>query len=142
MIHVPAAATYKSSAGLRAVVLVVLLVSMTCASALAQQQRPGPPQRPGQGGPLEVDITQGSLKPIPIAVPEFLGEDVQFALEVSNVVALDLERSGLFQPLDRASFLERPRDLNAPPRLQDWRVLNAQALVVGRAEHASDGRVV
>ena len=30
-----------------------------------------------QSGPLEVDITQGTLKPIPIAMPEFLGEDPQ-----------------------------------------------------------------
>ena len=98
--------------------------------------------RPAQSGPLEVDITQGTLKPIPIAVPEFLGEDPQFALEVSDVVAADLERSGLFEPLDRASFIDRPRDLNAPPRFQDWRVINAQALVVGRAGRAPDGRVV
>ena len=75
-------------------------------------------------------------------MPEFLGEDPQFALEVSDVVAADLERSGLFQPLDRAAFIDRPRDLNAPPRFQDWRIINAQALVVGRAGRAPDGRVV
>jgi len=85
---------------------------------------------------------EGTLKPIPIAVPEFLGEDPQFAIDVSNVVAADLERSGLFEPLDRASFIEQVRDLNTPPRLQEWRVLNAQALVVGRAGRAPDGRVV
>jgi len=124
-------------------VLGALLAWLAWNPAEAQQQRPGaaPGPRPGQGAPLEVDITQGTLKPIPIAVPEFLGEDPQFAAEVSNVVAADLERSGLFQPLDRASFLERPRDLNAPPRFADWRVLNAQALVVGRAGRTSDGRL-
>src|SRR5689334_21478445 len=104
--------------------------------------RPQPPSRPAQSGPLEVDITQGTLKPIPIAVPEFYGEEPQFALEVSDVVAADLERSGLFEPLDRAAFIDRPRDLNVPPRFQDWRVLNAQAVVVGRAGRSPDGRVV
>jgi TolB protein len=113
---------------------------LAAAPAAEAQQRQGP--RAGQGGPLEIDITQGTLQPIPIAVPEFLGEDPQFALEVSDVVAADLERSGLFQPLDRAAFIDRPRDLNAPPRFQDWRVLNAQALVVGRAGRGPDGRVV
>ena len=54
----------------------------------------------------------------------------------------DLERSGLFQPLDPASFIDRVRDLNAPPRFQDWRVINAQALVVGRAGRGTDGRYV
>src|SRR5688572_12839626 len=119
----------------------VLLLLVLAFQAEAQQQAPkGSGPRPS--GPLEVDITQGTLQPIPIAVPEFLGEDPQFALEVSDVVAADLERSGLFQPLDRASFIDRPRDLNAPPRFQDWRVINAQAVVVGRAGRAPDGRVV
>ena len=69
-------------------------------------------------GPLEVDITQGTLKPIPIAVPEFLGEDPQLRRSrSSDVVAADLERSGLFQPLDRASFIDRSRDLNAAAAL-------------------------
>jgi TolB protein len=93
-------------------------------------------------GPLEVDITQGTLKPIPIAIPEFLGDDPRFALEVSNIVSADLERSGLFQPLDRASFIDTVRDMNAPPRFPDWRALNAQALVVGRAFRGPDGRLV
>ena len=133
-------------------ILAALLLCLTCATSQAQQPQPRPnppppgqkssPPRPAQSGPLEVDITQGTLKPIPVAVPEFLGEDGQFALEVSDVVAADLERSGLFEPLDRASFIDRPRDLNAPPRFQDWRVINAQALVVGRAGRAPDGRVI
>ncbi len=126
--------------------LVILAIATALGSADAQQPqpRPGPAPgpRPGQGGPLEVDITQGTLKPIPIAVPEFLGEDPQFAREVADIVAADLERSGLFEPLDRASFIERTRDLNAQPRFQDWRVINAQALVVGRAGRAPDGRLI
>jgi TolB protein len=133
--------------------LAALLLFLTSFASQAQQPPPRPnggpppatrpqPQRPAPSGPLEVDITQGTLKPIPIAVPEFFGEDAQFALEVSDVVAADLERSGLFEPLDRASFIDRPRDLNVPPRFQDWRVINAQAVVVGRAGRSPDGRVV
>ena len=123
------------------------MLELGLAAAHAQPQQrpagpaPAPAARPGQGAPLEIDITQGSLKPIPIAVPEFLGDDPRFALEVSDVVAADLERSGLFQPLDRAAFIDRPRDLNAAPRFQDWRILNAQALVVGKASRGPDGRV-
>jgi TolB protein len=121
-------------------VFVLVLALMVMLAQAEAQQRTGSAQRPS--GPLEVDITQGTLKPIPIAVPEFLGEDPQFGLEVSNVVAADLERSGLFQPLDRTAFIDRVRDINAPPRLQDWRVLNAQALVLGRAGQAPDGRLI
>jgi TolB protein len=146
------------SSALQIVCSALLLLLGLAVHAEAQQQRPpgwgsGPSQgSPGQGapgggggsrpsGPLEVDITQGTLKPIPIAIPEFLGEDPRFAVEVSNIVAADLERSGLFQPLDRASFIDQVRDMNAPPRFQDWRALNAQALVVGRAYHGPDGRL-
>ena len=132
-----------------AAALLFLLLGHPSAPALAQQvfqqpptQRAQPPPGPRPGGPLEVDITQGSLKPIPIAVPEFLGEDLQFSRDVTQVIAADLERSGLFQPLDPASFIDRPRDLNAPPRFADWRVLNAQALLVGRAGGSGDGRLV
>jgi len=122
---------------------ILLLVGVFALGAQAQQRQSPGGARPGQGGgPLEVDITQGTLKPIPIAVTEFLSEDPQFGLEVSDVVAADLERSGLFAPLDRASFIDRTRDLNAPPRFQDWRVINAQALVLGRASRSGDGRVI
>ena len=93
-------------------------------------------------GRLQGEVQGGTLKPIPIAIPEFLGDDPRFALEVSNIVAADLERSGLFQPLDRASFIDQVRDMNAPPRFPDWRALNAQALVVGRAFRGPDGRLV
>jgi TolB protein len=134
-------------------VRVALLLLLLCAlalvlpSAFAQQppqRRPGPapPARAGQGAPLEVDITQGTLQPIPIAVPDFLGEDPQLTHDLTQVVSADLERSGLFQPLDPAAFIDRPRDLNVPPRFADWRVLNAQALLVGRVGRAGDGRIV
>jgi TolB protein len=83
---------------------------------------------------------EGTIAPIPIAIPEFLGEDRRFAAEVTGVVTADLERSGLFQPLDPASFIDRVRDLNAAPRFQDWRVVGAQALVVGRGGSGNDGR--
>ena len=71
------------------------------AGAAEAQQRGFKRRRSGQRA-LEVDITQGTLKPIPIADPGVCRAKMQrFAVELSNVVAADLERSGLFQPLDR-----------------------------------------
>jgi TolB protein len=121
--------------------LSALLVTLLAAAAQAQQ-RGGQAPPPRGGGPLEVDITQGTLKPIPIAIPEFAGEDQRFATELTNVLAADLERSGLFQPLNRDSFIQRLADLNSTPRFSDWRAINAQALVVGRAGRGSDGGLV
>ncbi|MGB4866527.1 MAG: Tol-Pal system beta propeller repeat protein TolB [Hyphomicrobium sp.] len=85
--------------------------------------------------------TQGTIAPIPIAVPLFLGDDPQLAGDISNVVVADLERSGLFQPLDRESFLEQIRDVNAEPRFPDLRSIRADALVVGRIVKGGDGKV-
>ncbi|MEL6373665.1 MAG: Tol-Pal system beta propeller repeat protein TolB [Pseudomonadota bacterium] len=89
-------------------------------------------------GPLEVDITQGVLKPISIAVPLFAGPDQQFAGQIADIVSADLKRSGLFAPIDRAAFLERDLTPDRAPRFVNWRPLNAQALVVGQAERRGD----
>lgn len=120
-------------------VCALLLLLAHALPALAQQPAKRPP---ASSGPLEIDITQGQLKPIPIAVTEFLGEDPRLSHDISDVVAADLERSGLFAPLDRASFIEQIRDSNVPPRFADWRVLNAQAVVVGRVARGPDGRLI
>jgi TolB protein len=88
-----------------------------------------------------VTVDEATLKPRPIAVPEFLSEDPRLGTDVANVVAADLERSGLFQPLDRAAFIERLRDLNVAPRFLDWRSVGAEALVVGRTSLLPDGRI-
>lgn len=85
--------------------------------------------------------SEGSLSPIPIAIPEFVGDNPALAVEISNVVANDLESSGLFKPLDRASFLEAVRDINAPPRLVDWRQIGADALAVGKVSRDASGRL-
>ena len=86
--------------------------------------------------------TQGTIAPIPIAIPAFLGDDPKLAADIADVVAADLDGSGLFQPLDRASFLEQIRDVNAAPRFADWRPIRADALVVGGVARGADGRIV
>ena len=88
-----------------------------------------------------VTIDEANLRPRPIAIPLFLGEDPKLAAEVTAIVAGNLERSGLFQPLDRGAFLEQVRDVLATPRFADWRAVGAEALVVGRVAQLPDGRV-
>ena len=85
--------------------------------------------------------TQGTIAPIPIAIPDFSGADPKLAADISEIVTADLQHSGLFQPLDRASFLERIVNVNTAPRFPDWRAIQAQALVVGNVSRAGDGRV-
>ncbi|HWK01930.1 MAG TPA: Tol-Pal system beta propeller repeat protein TolB [Xanthobacteraceae bacterium] len=92
---------------------------------------------------LRLDVTQGTPQPIPIAIPEFLGgqgggSDVGRLL--TSVITNNLRRSGLFLPIDPASYIERIQTFDAAPRFPDWRAINAQALVVGRVSREGDGR--
>lgn len=88
---------------------------------------------------MELDITQGTIQPLPIAIPDFSGDgsvDPQVAREISGVVVNDLRSSGLFIPIDPAAFIEKDVSPDSVPRFDDWRVVNAQALVVGRIGNA------
>ena len=88
---------------------------------------------------VEININRGNVEPLPIAITDFLqGEMGQ---KISDVVAADLKRSGLFAPVDRKAFIEKITNPDAPPRFEDWRVLNVQALVTGRVTQEDDGRL-
>jgi len=52
-----------------------------------------------------------------------------------------LQGSGLFRPLDRASFLEQIGNVNQLPTFPNWRQIGADALVVGNVASGQDGRL-
>ena len=88
---------------------------------------------------VEINITKGNVEPLPIAITDFLGSEL--AQKISSVVETDLKNSGLFRPLDRTAFIEKISNSNAVPRFEDWRVINAQALVSGQVTRENDGRL-
>ena len=93
---------------------------------------------------LKIDITRGNIQPMPIAVVPFQGDlqrEGQIGQDVARVVGADLERSGLFRPIDPKSFIQTAESLKAGPRYGDWRVIGAQALVSGQAQMQPDGKV-
>ncbi len=93
---------------------------------------------------LKVDITRGQVQPMPIAIPDFQGPDdrsANYGRQVAEVVSADLQRSGLFRPIDKKAFIQSPADIGIQPRFGDWRLINAQALVNGKAEISPDGRL-
>lgn len=87
-----------------------------------------------------IDITKGTVEPLPIAITDFLSGD-QLGAQISGVIAADLERSGLFAPVDKGAFIEKISNPDAAPRFEDWKVINAQALVTGRVTKQGDGRL-
>ncbi len=99
---------------------------------------------------LEVDITQFNVEPMPVAIPAFPARSaikryrssiVARGADMAGVISDDLERSGLFRPLDHAAFIERNLSARSRPRFTDWRAINAQALVTGDLEQLRDGRI-
>ena len=98
----------------------------------------------GAQAKLEIDINEGVVEPVPIAIPDFLGASPQAsekAREITKVIRGNLERSGLFRSLDPASYVEKISDINAAPRFGDWRTIQAQGLVTGQVTLLPDGRL-
>jgi TolB protein len=93
---------------------------------------------------LKLEVTQGNVQPLPIAIPDFVGvspTDVETARNVSRIISANLQRSGLFAPIDPAAFIEKITNVDAVPRFPDWRAINAQGLVTGRITRQPDGRL-
>ncbi|HEY8614917.1 Tol-Pal system beta propeller repeat protein TolB [Phenylobacterium sp.] len=79
---------------------------------------------------IEVNVNRGDVQPLPVAVPAFGGGQV--GGDIAGVISANLQRSGLFRPLDPASFVERDLNAAVQPRFADWKQINAQALVNGQ----------
>jgi TolB protein len=93
---------------------------------------------------LHIDITNGNVEPMPIAITDPASADpnaVQLGVQIAGVVAADLERSGLFRPIDKSAFIEKLTSGDAIPRFADWRQINAQALVTSTIRTTGNGEV-
>jgi TolB protein len=93
---------------------------------------------------VRLDITEGNFQPLPIAVPKFFTagqDDGETANAVTQIITANLQRSGLFAPIDPTAYVERIASVDAVPRFPDWRTINAQALITGRIGRVADGRL-
>jgi TolB protein len=93
---------------------------------------------------LNVDITEGFVEPLPVAITDFYAatlEESKTGRDLAAVVTADLERSGLFRPIDQGAFIQDAASLRKGPRFGDWRLINAQALIQGSVEMQPDGRL-
>ncbi|MEJ2374929.1 MAG: Tol-Pal system beta propeller repeat protein TolB [Pseudolabrys sp.] len=96
------------------------------------------------GAVLHLDITQGTPRPMPIAITPFVAgspDEAQTAQGVADVITNNLQRSGLFAPINPEAFIEKVTDTDRVPHFADWRAINAQGLVTGRVTRQSDGRL-
>jgi TolB protein len=78
---------------------------------------------------IVVDVNKGEVKPLPIAIPAFAG---QRGADIAQVISANLERSGLFAPIDPKAFIEHDLSVTVQPRFADWKSISSQALVNGQ----------
>ena len=99
---------------------------------------------------IEVDITRGNLNPLPIAVSPLFSDKISvqelkiktnkenLGEEISNIVENNLKITGLFNPLDKKAFLQKPDVAHLKPRFEDWSLIKAQALITGQVKYEND----
>ncbi len=89
---------------------------------------------------LTIEITQGVDSGLPIAIVPFgVAARERPPQDISAVIEADLARSGRFTPLDKKFFVSRPTD-DRQVIFKDWRIVKAEALVVGAMKPAGPGR--
>ena len=84
---------------------------------------------------LEVTLTQGTIKPTPIAITDLYSaknDALKIGKNISMVISDNLERSGLFISIDKKAFIQNNEALSKQPRFEDWKIIKAQHLVSGK----------
>ncbi len=87
---------------------------------------------------LTIDIVGTGDRQIPVAIAPLQGE-VRLPSQISEIVAADLARSGLFRTVDPGGITPMPSE-PSEVRYGDWSARGAEALVIGSVSPTSDGR--
>ena len=82
---------------------------------------------------ITVEITKGGVARTPVAVVPFgwQGQAADMPLDIAEVIAADLQRSGRFAPIPEENMLQKPTT-GAELDFDDWSFVKAEAVVVGR----------
>ena len=114
---------------------------MTSAMALAALGIAAPVV--AQDGPLRIEITDGVVEPMPFAIARFHDEGGagDYLNQVQSLIAADLTGTGLFREIPASAHIARPESFDAPVSYDDWKAINAQALITG-AVRVEGGKVV
>ena len=88
---------------------------------------------------LNIEITQGVGSRTPVAVVPFAwdGAGPNMPLNVADVIANDLSRSGRFAPIPENDMLQKPTS-GADVDFDDWSILGVEAVIVGRVQQTGD----
>lgn len=99
---------------------------------------------------LEIDVRGATRNPMPIAIPEMLGSSsgifskimgTDYGDKIREVVAADLDRSGLFKIIPERSYIQQFTSINEQPKFVDWQAIKAQALVQSQIVEQQNGDI-
>lgn len=94
---------------------------------------------PSVSAQLRVDVTQGTRKAIPIALPQFDVTGSAISKEAKafiDVIGSNLTRSGMFRVVRKDAYIEQQSSASKQPRFSDWRQIGAHALLTGSVDPA------
>ena len=92
---------------------------------------------------IEISVTEGNIKPLPIAIPAVFDKEMQdkdLGLNISKVIASDLAGSGLFYPINPKAFLEEIASIDKRPDFNSWRVINSESLLTAELFYEGNER--
>ena len=97
---------------------------------------------PASGAKLEIEIVQGNASQLPIAIVPFQWRASGYppVEGVHTVVADDLYRSGLFDPMEEGDMVELPSEAEAI-RFGTWRLLLVDYIVIGHVNDSPGRRL-
>ena len=91
---------------------------------------------------LVVDITEGNVKPLKIALSNFVdskGNENEIGENIVRVITNDLVSSGLFEATDQKAFIDTPKSPRIKPNFINWSPLGVKALITGSANIKESG---
>src|SRR5687768_7400893 len=90
-------------------------------------------------GALEITVSGGEQAAQPIAVVPF-ARPGDVTTDLAEIIASDLARSGLFQPLAASDMLEKPTDA-AQVNYRNWRAVAVDNVIVGTMRRLGNGQL-
>jgi TolB protein len=94
---------------------------------------------------LQIDINQGIMEPMPIAVSPFSASDTgatDIAMKMPDLIRKNLSGSGLFKIINQQAYVQDANSIQSKGvGFGEWRAINAQGLVTGHVTRQGDGRL-
>ena len=85
--------------------------------------------------PLEVDVTEGKIEPLPVAITKFYSlssKGEQLSDNIFKVVVNNLNNSGLFKAIPNEAFLQSSKEVYLQPLFSDWKIIDANLILSGK----------